>query len=414
MFYGTSQPGIDQVSTVKTLHGASQPKKTNMKDETIAIRKHIDRTYQKEHSNPLYLTSSFVFDSAEEMAAVFADEQEGNIYSRYSNPNVDELIEKVALLEEAEGGWATSSGMAAVFTTFAALLKAGDHIVSSRSVFGSTHRLFTEIFPKWGITTTYVDALDYEGYANAMQDNTKILYLETPSNPALEIIDIERVATICKSKNVLFAVDNCFATPVLQKPITLGADISIHSTTKYMDGQGRTLGGLILASNALISKIEAFARHTGPALSPFNAWIISKSIETLSLRVLHMSNGALEIAKRLENHPAISFVKYPFLESHPNVDVAKKQMKAGGGIVTFELKGGLDAGRKFLNNLEIFSLTPNLGDAKSIATHPASTTHSKLKPEERLAVGISDGLVRLSIGLENLEDLWKDIENALK
>jgi O-succinylhomoserine sulfhydrylase len=276
-----------------------------LQDETIAIRKHIDRTYQKEHSNPLYLTSSFVFDSAEEMAAVFADEQEGNIYSRYSNPNVDELIEKVALLEEAESGWATSSGMAAVFTTFAALLKAGDHIVSSRSVFGSTHRLFTEIFPKWGITKTYVDALDYEGYANAIQDNTKILYLETPSNPSLEIIDIERVATICKAKNILFAVDNCFATPILQKPIVLGADISIHSTTKYMDGQGRTLGGLILGSNEIIAKMEAFARHTGPALSPFNAWIISKSIETLSLRVHHMSNGALEIAKRLESHPAI-------------------------------------------------------------------------------------------------------------
>lgn len=384
-----------------------------LQNETVAIRKHIDRTYQKEHSNPLYLTSSFVFDSAEEMAAVFADEQEGNIYSRYSNPNVDELIDKVALLEEAENGWATSSGMAAVFTTFAALLKAGDHIVSSRSVFGSTHRLFTEIFPKWGITTTYVDALDYEGYANAIQDNTKILYLETPSNPALEIIDIERVATICKAKNILFAVDNCFATPILQKPIKLGADISIHSTTKYMDGQGRTLGGLILGSNEIIAKMEAFARHTGPALSPFNAWIISKSIETLSLRVHHMSNGALEIAKRLESHPAISFVKYPFLESHPNVEIAKKQMTAGGGIVTFELKGGLDAGRKFLNKLEIFSLTPNLGDAKSIATHPASTTHSKLKPEERQAVGISDGLVRLSIGLEHIEDLWKDLENAL-
>ena len=384
-----------------------------LQDETIAIRKHIDRTYQKEHSNPLYLTSSFIFDSAEEMAAVFADEQEGNIYSRYSNPNVDELIEKVALLEEAENGWATSSGLAPVFTPLAALLKAGDHIVSSRSVFGSTHRLFTEIFPKWGITTTYVDALDYEGYTNAIQENTKILYLETPSNPALEIIDIERVANICKAKNILFAVDNCFATPILQKPIALGADISIHSTTKYMDGQGRTLGGLILGSNEIIAKMEAFARHTGPALSPFNAWIISKSIETLSLRVHHMSNGALELAKRLENHPAISFVKYPFLESHPNVEVAKKQMKAGGGIVTFELKGGLDAGRKFLNNLEIFSLTPNLGDAKSIATHPASTTHSKLKPEERLAVGISDGLVRLSIGLEHIEDLWKDLENAL-
>jgi O-succinylhomoserine sulfhydrylase len=384
-----------------------------LQDETIAIRKHIDRTYQKEHSNPLYLTSSFIFDTAEEMAAVFADEQEGNIYSRYSNPNVDELIDKVALLEEAESGWATSSGMAAVFTTFASLLKAGDHIVSSRSVFGSTHRLFTEIFPKWGITTTYVDALDYEGYTNAIQDNTKILYLETPSNPALEIIDIERVATICKAKNILFAVDNCFATPILQKPIKLGADISIHSTTKYMDGQGRTLGGLILGSNEIIAKMEAFARHTGPALSPFNAWIISKSIETLSLRVQHMSNVALEIAKRLESHPAISFVKYPFLESHPNVEIAKKQMTAGGGIVTFELKGGLDAGRKFLNKLEIFSLTPNLGDAKSIATHPASTTHSKLKPEERQAVGISDGLVRLSIGLEHIEDLWKDLENAL-
>lgn len=384
-----------------------------MKDETIAIRKHIDRTYQKEHSNPLYLTSSFVFDSAEEMAAVFADEQEGNIYSRYSNPNVDELIEKVALLEKSETGWATSSGMAAVFTTFAALLQAGDHIVSSRSVFGSTHRLFTEIFPKWGITTSYVDALDYEGYANAIQENTKILYLETPSNPALEIIDLEKVAQICKANNILFAVDNCFATPVLQKPITLGADISIHSTTKYMDGQGRTLGGLILGSKEIIAKIEAFARHTGPALSPFNAWIISKSIETLSLRVNHMSQGALEIAKRLEKHPAISFVKYPFLESHPNHEVAKKQMTAGGGIVTFELKGGLDAGRKFLNQLSIFSLTPNLGDAKSIATHPASTTHSKLKPEERQAVGISDGLVRLSIGLENLEDLWNDLNQAL-
>ena len=384
-----------------------------LQNETVAIRKHIDRTYQKEHSNPLYLTSSFVFDSAEEMAAVFADEQEGNIYSRYSNPNVDELIDKVALLEEAENGWATSSGMAAVFTTFAALLKAGDHIVSSRSVFGSTHRLFTEIFPKWGITTTYVDALDYEGYSNAIQENTKILYLETPSNPALEIIDIERVATICKAKNILFAVDNCFATPILQKPIALGADISIHSTTKYMDGQGRTLGGLILGSNEIIAKMEAFARHTGPALSPFNAWIISKSIETLSLRVHHMSNGALEIAKRLESHPTISFVKYPFLESHPNVEIAKKQMTAGGGLVTFELKGGLNAGRKFLNKLEIFSLTPNLGDAKSIATHPASTTHSKLKPEERQVVGISDGLVRLSIGLEHIEDLWKDLENAL-
>ena len=381
--------------------------------ETVAIRKHIDRTYQKEHSNPLYLTSSFTFDSAEEMAAVFADEQEGNIYSRYSNPNVQELIDKVAILENAESGWATSSGMAAVFTTFAALLKAGDHIVSSRSVFGSTHRLFTEIFPKWGITTTYVDALDYDGYKNAIQENTKILYLETPSNPALEIIDLELVGEICKNANIFFAVDNCFATPVLQRPIDLGAHISIHSTTKFMDGQGRTLGGLILGSKEIIAKIEAFARHTGPALSPFNAWVISKSIETLYLRVNHMSNTAYEIAKKLENHTAISFVKYPFLESHPNYVTAKKQMFGGGGIVTFEIKGGLEAGRNFLNKLQLFSLTPNLGDAKSIATHPASTTHSKLKPEERLAVGITDGLVRLSIGLEHIDDIWEDIEQAL-
>ncbi|MES2590009.1 MAG: aminotransferase class I/II-fold pyridoxal phosphate-dependent enzyme [Bacteroidota bacterium] len=385
----------------------------NTKNETFAIRNQIEQTKQKEHSNPLFLTSSFTFDSAEEMAAVFADEEDGNIYSRYSNPNVQELIEKVARLENAESGWATASGMAAVFTTFGALLKSGDHIVSSRSVFGSTHRLFTEIFPKWGITTTYVDALDYEGYKNAIQENTKILYLETPSNPALDIIDLEKVGKICKKAKILFAVDNCFATPILQKPLDFGADISIHSTTKFMDGQGRTLGGLILSSKEIIAKIEAFARHTGPALSPFNAWIISKSVETLHIRVERMTQNALKIAKKLEKNSAINWVKYPFLESHPNYKTAKKQMLAGGSIITFEIKGGLKAGRKFLNKLELFSLTPNLGDAKSIATHPASTTHSKLKEDERLAVGITDGLVRLSIGLEHVDDIWKDLKKAL-
>lgn len=388
-------------------------KKHNIHNETLAIRTQIERTKQKEHSNPLFLTSSFTFDSAEEMAAVFADEQEGNIYSRYSNPNVQELIDKVALLENAESGWATASGMAAVFTTFGALLQAGDHIVSSRSVFGSTHRLFTEIFPKWGITTTYVDALDYKGYENAIQDNTKILYLESPSNPALEIIDLEKVGKICKKAKILFAVDNCFATPILQRPLDLGAHISIHSTTKFMDGQGRTLGGLILASNEIIKKIEAFARHTGPALSPFNAWIISKSIETLHIRVERMTENALKIAKKLEKHPKVAWVKYPFLPSHPHYKTAKKQMLGGGAIVTFEINGGLEEGRKFLNKLQLFSLTPNLGDTRSIATHPASTTHSKLKTEEREAVGITDGLVRLSIGLEHLDDIWKDLKRAL-
>jgi O-succinylhomoserine sulfhydrylase len=384
-----------------------------MEKETAAIRLQTKRTDFNEHSTPLYLTSSYVFDDAEDMRAQFAEEKEGEIYSRYANPNVQEFINKMAVLENAENGWATASGMAAVFTFFGALLSAGDHIVSARSVFGSTHRLFTEIFPKWGITTTYVDFDDYDGYENAITPATKILYLETPSNPGLDIIDLERVAAICKRKNILFAVDNCFATPLLQRPLDFGADVSIHSATKYIDGQGRTLGGIILSSNEIIEKVKAFARHTGPALSPFNAWILSKSLETLDVRMERHCNNALEIAKRLEAHPSVSWVKYPFLPSHPQYAIAQRQMKNGGGIVSFELKKGLEAGRKFLDQLELFSLTANLGDTRSIATHPASTTHSKLTQEQRLDVGISDGLVRLSIGLENKEDIWKDLVNAL-
>ena len=384
-----------------------------MEKETAAIRLQTKRSDFNEHSTPLYLTSSYVFDDAEDMRAQFAEEKEGEIYSRYANPNVQEFINKMAVLENAENGWATASGMAAVFTFFGALLSAGDHIVSARSVFGSTHRLFTEILPKWGITTTYVDFDDYEGYENAITPATKILYLETPSNPGLDIIDLERVAAICKRKNILFAVDNCFATPLLQRPLDFGADVSIHSATKYIDGQGRTLGGIILSSNEIIEKVKSFARHTGPALSPFNAWILSKSLETLDVRMERHCNNALEIAKRLEAHPAVSWVKYPFLPSHPQFAIAQRQMKNGGGIVSFELKKGLEAGRKFLDQLELFSLTANLGDTRSIATHPASTTHSKLTQEQRLDVGISDGLVRLSIGLENKEDIWKDLVNAL-
>jgi O-succinylhomoserine sulfhydrylase len=383
------------------------------RNETLAIRSQSERTQQREHSVPLYLTSSFTFENAEHMRAAFSDEVDANIYSRYSNPNVDELLEKVALLEGGEAAWATATGMAAVFTTFAALLASGDHIVSSRSVFGSTHNLFVNIFPKWGITTTYVDAGDYEAYANAITPATRMLYLETPSNPGLDIIDLERIGAICKAKNVLFVVDNCFATPVLQQPIRFGADIVIHSATKYIDGQGRVLGGLIVSTQAIIDKIQAFARHSGPAMSPFNAWVLSKSLETLHLRMEKHCSQALEIAKRLENHPAVDWVKYPFLESHPQVAIAKKQMSAGGGIVSFQIKGGLEAGRVFLDKLSLFSLTPNLGDSRSIATHPASTTHSKLKPEERAEVGISDGLVRLSIGLEHIEDIWEDLEKAL-
>ncbi len=382
--------------------------------ETLAIRLQNERTQENEHSVPLYLTSSFVFDDAEHMRAAFSDEVEANIYSRYSNPNVDELLAKVAALEGGEAAWATATGMAAVFTTFAALLKSGDHIVSSRSVFGSTHQLFLNILPKWGITTTYVDADDYEGYLNAIQENTKILYLETPSNPALEIIDLEKIGKVVAEKGIKLVVDNCFATPVIQQPLKFGAHISIHSATKYMDGQGRVLGGLIVSDAETILQIQGFARHSGPAMSPFNAWVLSKSLETLHLRMEKHCTQALAIAERLENHPSVAWVKYPFLPSHPQVEIAKKQMRWGGGIVTFEVKGGLEAGRRFLDALNLFSLTPNLGDSRSIATHPASTTHSKLKPEERLAVGISDGLVRLSIGLEHLEDIWEDLDQALK
>lgn len=382
--------------------------------ETIAIRTQTKRSESNEHSTPLYLTSSYVFEDAEDMRGQFAEEKEGLVYSRYANPNVEEFIEKLSLLEGTESGWATATGMAAVFTCFAGLLKSGDHIVSSRSVFGSTHKLFTEILPKWNITTTYVDSDDLEGFKHAIKSNTKILYVETPSNPALDILDLEALSEITHANGILLAVDNCFATPVLQRPVQFGADIVIHSATKYIDGQGRTMGGAILASREIIEKIKAFARHSGPALSPFNAWVLSKSLETLPLRMERHSQNALEIAKRLESHPGVQSVRYPFLTSHPNYALAKKQMSLGGGIVTFEIVGGIESGRTFLDGLQMFSLTANLGDTRSIATHPASTTHSKLSQEERSEVGITDGLVRLSIGLENIEDIWGDVDNALR
>ena len=383
-----------------------------MRKETIAIRGQIERSQYNEHAVPLYLTSSYIFEDAEDMRSQFAEEKPGEIYSRYANPNVQELLDKVALLEGGESAWATASGMAAVFTTFATFLSAGDEIVSSRSVFGSTHRLLVDVFPKWNIKNTYVDFNDYSAYETAITSKTKLVYIETPSNPALDLIDIERLAAICKSRGVLLVVDNCFATPILQQPIKWGADLVIHSTTKFMDGQGRTLGGLIVSSKELVEKVKAFARHSGPAMSPFNAWVISKSIETLDVRMERHCKNALEIAKRLSTLSEISWVKYPFLSSHPDYEIAKKQMSAGGGLVSFELAGGLESGRQFLNKLNLFSLTANLGDTRSIATHPASTTHSKLSPEQRHEVGISDGLIRLSIGLENIEDIWEDIFQA--
>jgi O-succinylhomoserine sulfhydrylase len=382
--------------------------------ETQAIRTQNERSQYKEHSTPLHLTSSFVFDDAEQMRALFADEQEGNIYSRFSNPNTTELIDKICLLEGAEAGWATATGMAAVFTSLAALLKQGDHVLACRSIFGSTHTVLTKLLPKWGITHSYVDANDTENWKNAVTPNTKILFIETPTNPGIEILDLEWLGKFAKQHQLLLLVDNCFATPYLQQPIKYGADLVIHSATKYIDGQGRVLGGLIAGKKELITEIKAFARHSGSALSPFNAWVLSKSLETLAVRMDRHSENALKLAEWLEKHPEVEWVKYPFLPSHPQYQIAKKQMKSGGGMVSFNVKGGLEKGRQFLNQLQMISMSANLGDTRSIATHPASTTHSKLTEQERLETGILPGLIRVSVGLEHIDDIIADIEQALR
>ena len=382
--------------------------------ETQLIRKQVERTQFQEHSVPLYLTSSFVFEDAEDMRASFAEEVDRNIYSRFSNPNTSEFVEKICLLEGAEDGFAFATGMAAVYSTFATLLNAGDHIVSAGSVFGSTHTLFTKYLPKWNITTSYFDVNKPETIESFIQPNTKILYAESPTNPGVDIIDLVLLGKIAKKHNLILIIDNCFATPCLQTPISFGADLVIHSATKLIDGQGRVLGGVTVGRADLIREIYLFSRNTGPALSPFNAWVLSKSLETLPLRVEKHSQNAFEVAQFLENHEATNSVKYPFLKSHPQYEIAKKQMKAGGNIVAFEIKGGIEAGRKFLNAIKLCSLSANLGDTRSIVTHPASTTHSKLSVEERLAVGITDGLVRVSVGLENVNDIITDLKQALE
>jgi len=381
--------------------------------ETLAIRLQIERSQYKEHSVPLYLTSSYKFDDAEEMRALFANEKEGNVYSRYANPNTDELINKMSILEGAENGWATSSGMAAIFTTFMTFLGSGDHVLSSRSVFGSTHQLLNNIFPKWGITYSYADLDKPQQWEDGIQENTKMIFVETPSNPGIDIIDLEWLVALAKKRNILVVVDNCFATPYLQQPIKLGADISIHSATKFIDGQGRTLGGIILGSNKLIKDIEGFARHSGPAMSPFNAWLLSKSLETLAVRMDRHCENAFKVAEFLEAQPSVKKVMYPFLKSHPQYEIAKKQMKQGGGIVTLVIQGGVEAASAFMDKLKMFSISANLGDTRSIATHPATSTHSKLTEEQRLEVGIEQGTIRLSIGLEHIDDILKDISQAL-
>lgn len=380
---------------------------------TDAIREQHRRSEFREHSVPLYLTSSFVFDDAEQARAMFADEITGNIYSRYSNPNTDEFVAKLCLMEGTEEGIATASGMAAMFSSMAGLLKSGDHILACRSVFGSTHQILNTIFPRFGISYTYTDINQPETWESKIKDNTKMIFVETPSNPALDIIDLEWLGKLAAKHNLILNVDNCFATPYLQNPTKFGAHIVTHSATKFIDGQGRVIAGAILGKKELMNEVRFFTRHTGPALAPFNAWLLSKSLETLAVRMERHCENALKLAEYLEGNSDIGRVKYPFLPSHPQYQLAKKQMRLGGGLVTFELKGGLEQGRKFLNGLKMISHTPNLGDTRTIAIHPASTTHSKLSDEERAMVGISPGLIRIAVGLEDVRDIIKDIENAI-
>ncbi|MBL7858277.1 MAG: aminotransferase class I/II-fold pyridoxal phosphate-dependent enzyme [Cyclobacteriaceae bacterium] len=381
--------------------------------ETDAIRNQHERTPFREHSVPLYLTSSFVFDDAEQARAMFADEISGNIYSRYSNPNTNEFIDKLCQMEGTEDGVATASGMAAMYSSMAALLRSGDHILACRSVFGSTHQILNTIFPRFGISHSYADITEPDIWEAKIQPNTRMIFVETPSNPALDIIDLEWLGKLAKKHNLILNVDNCFATPYLQNPVKWGAHIVTHSATKFMDGQGRVIGGAVLGTKELIKEVRFFTRHTGPSMSPFNAWVLSKSLETLAVRMERHCQNAMALAKYLEANAEVLKVKYPFLESHPHHALAKKQMKLGGGLVTFEIKGGLDQGRKFLNALSMISHSPNLGDTRTIAIHPASTTHSKLTEEERAAVGIKPGLIRIAVGLEDVSDIIDDVEQAI-
>lgn len=381
---------------------------------TLAIRARMDKTYQGEHTSPMYLTSSYSFDTSEDIRAAFAEEYPANTYSRYTNPNVEELSNKIALLENAEHGFAVASGMAAIFGTFMALLQNGDHLLCCSSVFGGTNAIVTKYLPKFGIEYTYVKAADTDAWEKEIKPNTKMIYFETPTNPQLEIIDLEKIAAIAKRHNIITVVDNCFATPIVQRPIEHGIDIVVHSATKWMDGQGRVLAGSISGKKELVHEVYLFCRSTGPTLSAFNAWTISKSLETLHVRIDKHCANALYIAEALEKHDKISLVKYPMLASHPDYEVAKKQMSAGGGIVCFEVAGGLKSAQSFMDNLEWLTLTSNLGDSRTIVSHPTTTTHAKLTEDERLAVGITPGLIRLSVGLEYADDILDDIYQALE
>ena len=382
--------------------------------ESIAIREQLERTSYREHSNPLFLTSSFTFPSPELMAETFQGEGDGLIYSRYNNPNTDEFIHKICLLEGVEDGFATASGMAAVFASIAPFVSQGDHILASRALFGSTLQILGQILPKWGVTFTLTDPTNPSDWEEKVQPNTCMFLLESPSNPGLALVDLTLAGEFCKKHNLLFNIDNCFATPYLQNPAKYGADLIVHSATKWMDGQGRVLGGIVVGKADLIEKVRFFCRHTGPAMPPFNAWILSKSLETLAVRMERHCENAQQIAFFLLERTEINQVIYPFLPAHPQYEIAKRQMKYGGGIVSFEIKGGLNAAMSFLNELKFCSLSSNLGDTRTILTHPASTTHSRLSPDDKKAVGITDGLIRISVGLEHIDDIKADLVQAME
>jgi O-succinylhomoserine sulfhydrylase len=382
--------------------------------ESIAIREQLERTAYREHSNPLFLTSSFTFPSPELMAETFQGEGDGLIYSRYNNPNTDEFIHKICLLEGVEDGFATASGMAAVFASIAPFVSQGDHILASRALFGSTLQILGQILPKWGVTFTLTDPTNPSDWEEKVQPNTCMFLLESPSNPGLALVDLTLAGEFCKKHKLLFNIDNCFATPYLQNPAKYGADLIVHSATKWMDGQGRVLGGIVVGKADLIEKVRFFCRHTGPAMPPFNAWILSKSLETLAVRMERHCENAQQIAFFLLERTEINQVIYPFLPAHPQYEIAKRQMKYGGGIVSFEIKGGLNAAMSFLNQLKFCSLSSNLGDTRTILTHPASTTHLRLSPDDKKAVGITDGLIRISVGLEHIDDIKADLVQAME
>jgi O-succinylhomoserine sulfhydrylase len=383
------------------------------KFETLAVRMQAKRSLHHEHSVPVFETSSYIFSSAENARAVFADEEPGNIYTRFSNPNTDEFIGKLCALEGAEDGVATASGMAAVYLGITALLRPGDHILASRQIFGTTHLLFTQVLPKWGISHSYADINNKQEWEEQVMPATRLIYAETPSNPSLDIIDLKWLGRLARKNNLYMVTDNCFATPYLQNPIRHGADLVIHSATKFIDGQGRTISGAVLGSREIIQEVRMLSKITGPVMSPHTAWILSKSLETLSVRMEKHCSNALILARHLEKSNDIAWVRYPFLPSHPQYRLARRQMKMGGGLVAFEIKGGLKRAYRFIDALQIMSITSNLGDTRTSVTHPATTTHSKLTPEEKKLSGITDGLIRISVGLEHITDILQDIDQAL-